>query len=282
MAKPKSSKSSIVRMHAIQLEEAKRDLMAHVNRYVTEQRSKGNKTVITPQIQNLLRETKYTARTLNRIKSYINSPSKLEDYVVVADKSGNIISGEVGLQRWQTYINSSLYNPESDLTSISSRIITNFEDSLTKLFVDGTALTEFTEVLNNAFVRITSNVKGNIDYAANFGEKSAERMAKNARYEEHTIKYFMTKNEDITRDISMAVQTAINMYGEDEVARRIEAHPELIDELAVATASGYRAKATSAARGIIDILLGDDAIPADYAAANEAMLSNSIYEEEYE
>lgn len=276
-----TARSKTAKFHAQQLVEAKRDLMGAVNRYIAEQRNAGNKTIITPQIQNLLRETKYTAKTLSRLKTLTNNPKALQDYIVVSDKDGNILSGETGLNRWRSYVNSSLFNPSDDIHSISNQIIANFEESLTKLFTDETALDSFIGVLNDAFVRVPRSFIGNIDYTANYGEAAAQRMAKSAKYEEHTITHFLKENEDLARDISSAIQRSIQLFGEEEVARRIESNPGLIDDLAVAVSSAYRVKASSAAHGIIDVLLGEYATPADYSKADDAVQSINAYDDEF-
>lgn len=232
-------------MHARTLRAAKESLMQAVNRQLQSARAKGYEAEVTPQVLRLLNLEQFRQRDVQQMNRLANNPSKLKEYIYSYDAdTGEIVSGESAIVRYNRYATSKIAKPAKQAEVIRE----NFEDTVQKAFVDTAQAEAFLTAVNQAMVGDTSVIDDN-----EWGTKFIT---------EHDRQWALRDSSPIIAMVHNAVQRSVNTVGLNEFARRVNAHPELFDQLA-AVISGGHSKGTNdkdiaygAAYGIVEILTG--------------------------
>ena len=256
--------------HARELRYAKDNLLQAVNRQLQSVKTQGLDAEVTPQIQRLLDVQQYRTRDVQRMNRLANSPEKLKEYILSYDsETGEVFSGEKAIERYNRYAVSKIAKPAKQAEVIRE----NFEDTLQKAFVDTAQAEAFLTAVNQAMVGDTSVIDDN-----EWGPKFIT---------EHDRQWALRDSSPIIAMVHNAVQRSVNTVGLNEFARRVNAHPELFDELA-AVISGGHSKGTNdkdiaygAASGIVEILTGSSD-PMTIGDAVDAMEQAGDFAEEFE
>ena len=267
---PQNGKQMLAAMHARALRLAKENLREMVNQQLQYYRSQGLEAEITPQIQNLLSSSLFRTRTVNRMNTLATNPEKVRQYIYATNKeTGEVVSGEAAIARYNRYATSKIAKPAKQAEVIRE----NFEDTLQKAFVDTAQAEAFLTAVNQAMVGDTSVIDDN-----EWGPKFIT---------EHDRQWALRDSSPIIAMVHNAVQRSVNTVGLNEFARRVNAHPELFDELA-AVISGGHSKGTNdkdiaygAAYDIVEILTGSSD-PMTIGDAVDAMEQAGDFAEEFE
>ena len=257
-------------MHARTLRAAKESLMQAVNRQLQSFRAKGYEAEVTPQVLRLLSLEQFRQRDVQQMNRLANNPEKLKEYILASDsETGEVISGEAAINRYNRYATSKIAKPAKQAEVIRE----NFEDTLQKAFVDTAQAEAFLTAVNQAMVGDTSVIDDN-----EWGQKFIT---------EHDRQWALRDSSPIIAMVHNAVQRSVNTVGLNEFARRVNAHPELFDQLA-AVISGGHSKGTNdkdiaygAAYGIVEILTGSSD-PMAIGDAVDAMEQAGDFAEEFE
>ena len=257
-------------MHARSLRAAKESLIQAVNRQLQSARAKGYEAEVTPQVLRLLNLEKFRQRDVQQMNRLANNPEKLKEYILASDsETGEVISGEAAINRYNRYATSKIAKPAKQAEVIRE----NFEDTLQKAFVDTAQAEAFITAVNQAMVGDTSVIDDN-----EWGPKFIT---------EHDRQWALRDSSPIIAMVHNAVQRSVNTVGLNEFARRVNAHPELFDQLA-AVISGGHSKGTNdkdiaygAAYGIVEILTGSSD-PMAIGDAVDAMEQAGDFAEEFE
>lgn len=267
---PQNNKQMLAAMHARALRLAKENLREMVNQQLQYYKAQGYEAEITPQIQNLLSTDAYRTRVVTRMTALASNPTKLRDYIYATDKDTGIpVSGEAAVARYNRYATSKIAKPARQAQVVRE----NFEETVEKSFVDTAQAEAFLAAVNQAMVGDTSVIDD-----TQWGPKFIT---------EHDRQWALHDNASIIAMVNNAVQRDVNSIGLDEFARRVNAHPELFDQLA-AVISGGHSKGTNdkdiaygAASGIVEILTGS-ADPMTIGEAVDAMEQAGDFAEEFE
>lgn len=257
-------------MHARSLRAAKESLIQAVNRQLQSARAKGYEAEVTPQVLRLLNLEQFRQRDVQQMNRLANNPEKLKEYILASDsETGEVISGEAAINRYNRYATSKIAKPAKQAEVIRE----NFEDTLQKAFVDTAQAEAFITAVNQAMVGDTSVIDDN-----EWGPKFIT---------EHDRQWALRDSSPIIAMVHNAVQRSVNTVGLNEFARRVNAHPELFDQLA-AVISGGHSKGTNdkdiaygAAYGIVEILTGSSD-PMAIGDAVDAMEQAGDFAEEFE
>ena len=257
-------------MHARTLRAAKESLIQAVNRQLQSARAKGYEAEVTPQVLRLLNLEQFRQRDVQQMNRLANNPEKLKEYILASDsETGEVISGEAAINRYNRYATSKIAKPAKQAEVIRE----NFEDTLQKAFVDTAQAEAFITAVNQAMVGDTSVIDDN-----EWGPKFIT---------EHDRQWALRDSSPIIAMVHNAVQCSVNTVGLNEFARRVNAHPELFDQLA-AVISGGHSKGTNdkdiaygAAYGIVEILTGSSD-PMAIGDAVDAMEQAGDFAEEFE
>lgn len=257
-------------MHARSLRAAKESLIQAVNRQLQSARAKGYEAEVTPQVLRLLNLEQFRQRDVQQMNRLANNPEKLKEYILASDsETGEVISGEAAINRYNRYATSKIAKPAKQAEVIRE----NFEDTLQKAFVDTAQAEAFITAVNQAMVGDTSVIDDN-----EWGPKFIT---------EHDRQWALRDSSPIIAMVHNAVQCSVNTVGLNEFARRVNAHPELFDQLA-AVISGGHSKGTNdkdiaygAAYGIVEILTGSSD-PMAIGDAVDAMEQAGDFAEEFE
>lgn len=257
-------------MHARSLRAAKQSLIQAVNRQLQSARAKGYEAEVTPQVLRLLNLEQFRQRDVQQMNRLANNPEKLKEYILASDsETGEVISGEAAINRYNRYATSKIAKPAKQAEVIRE----NFEDTLQKAFVDTAQAEAFITAVNQAMVGDTSVIDDN-----EWGPKFIT---------EHDRQWALRDSSPIIAMVHNAVQRSVNTVGLNEFARRVNAHPELFDQLA-AVISGGHSKGTNdkdiaygAAYGIVEILTGSSD-PMAIGDAVDAMEQAGDFAEEFE
>ena len=257
-------------MHARSLRAAKESLIQAVNRQLQSARAKGYEAEVTPQVLRLLNLEQFRQRDVQQMNRLANNPEKLKEYILASDsETGEVISGEAAITRYNRYATSKIAKPAKQAEVIRE----NFEDTLQKAFVDTAQAEAFLTAVNQAMVGDTSVIDDN-----EWGQKFIT---------EHDRQWALRDSSPIIAMVHNAVQRSVNTVGLNEFARRVNAHPELFDQLA-AVISGGHSKGTNdkdiaygAAYGIVEILTGSSD-PMAIGDAVDAMEQAGDFAEEFE
>lgn len=258
------------KMHARALRAAKESLMQVVNRQLQSFRAKGYEAEVTPQVLRLLNLEQFRQRDVQQMNRLANNPDKLKEYIYSYNAdTGEIVSGEAAITRYNRYATSKIAKPAKQAEVIRE----NFEDTVQKAFVDTAQAEAFLTAVNQAMVGDTSVIDDN-DWGPKF-------------ITEHDRKWALRDSSPIIAMVHNAVQRSVNTVGLNEFARRVNAHPELFDQLA-AVISGGHSKGTNdkdiaygAASGIVEILTGSSD-PMTIGDAVDAMEQAGDFAEEFE
>ena len=258
------------KMHARSLRAAKESLIQAVNRQLQSARAKGYEAEVTPQVLRLLNLEQFRQRDVQQMNRLANNPEKLKEYILASDsETGEVISGEAAINRYNRYATSKIAKPAKQAEVIRE----NFEDTLQKAFVDTAQAEAFITAVNQAMVGDTSVIDDN-----EWGPKFIT---------EHDRQWALRDSSPIIAMVHNAVQCSVNTVGLNEFARRVNAHPELFDQLA-AVISGGHSKGTNdkdiaygAAYGIVEILTGSSD-PMAIGDAVDAMEQAGDFAEEFE
>ena len=257
-------------MHARSLRAAKESLIQAVNRQLQSARAKGYEAEVTPQVLRLLNLEQFRQRDVQQMNRLANNPEKLKEYILAFDsETGKVVSGEAAIARYNRYATSKIAKPAKQAEVIRE----NFEDTLQKAFVDTAQAEAFITAVNQAMVGDTSVIDDN-----EWGPKFIT---------EHDRQWALRDSSPIIAMVHNAVQRSVNTVGLNEFARRVNAHPELFDQLA-AVISGGHSKGTNdkdiaygAAYGIVEILTGSSD-PMAIGDAVDAMEQAGDFAEEFE
>lgn len=257
-------------MHARSLRAAKESLIQAVNRQLQSARAKGYEAEVTPQVLRLLNLEQFRQRDVQQMNRLANNPEKLKEYILAFDsETGEVVSGEAAIARYNRYATSKIAKPAKQAEVIRE----NFEDTLQKAFVDTAQAEAFLTAVNQAMVGDTSVIDDN-----EWGQKFIT---------EHDRQWALRDSSPIIAMVHNAVQRSVNTVGLNEFARRVNAHPELFDQLA-AVISGGHSKGTNdkdiaygAAYGIVEILTGSSD-PMAIGDAVDAMEQAGDFAEEFE
>ena len=257
-------------MHARSLRAAKESLIQAVNRQLQSARAKGYEAEVTPQVLRLLNLEQFRQRDVQQMNRLANNPEKLKEYILAFDsETGEVVSGEAAIARYNRYATSKIAKPAKQAEVIRE----NFEDTLQKAFVDTAQAEAFLTAVNQAMVGDTSVIDDN-----EWGPKFIT---------EHDRQWALRDSSPIIAMVHNAVQCSVNTVGLNEFARRVNAHPELFDQLA-AVISGGHSKGTNdkdiaygAAYGIVEILTGSSD-PMAIGDAVDAMEQAGDFAEEFE
>lgn len=257
-------------IHARSLRAAKESLMQAVNRQLQSARAKGYEAEVTPQVLRLLNLEHFRERDVQRMNQLANNPEKLRGYILAySDETGEVFSGADAIERYNRYVTSKISKPARQAQVVRD----NFEQVVEESFVDTAQAEAFLAAVNQAMVGDTSVISDN-DWGSKF-------------VTEHDRQWALRDSSPIIAMVHNAVQRAVNTVGLDEFARRVNAHPELFDQLA-AVISGGHSKGTNskdiaygAASGIVEILTGS-ADPMTIGEAVDAMEQAGDAAEEFE
>jgi hypothetical protein len=257
-------------MHARALRAAKESLMQAVNRQLQSARAKGYEAEVTPQVLRLLNLEQFRQRDVQQMNRLANNPEKLKEYILASDaETGEVVSGEAAIARYNRYATSKIAKPAKQAEVIRE----NFEYTVQKAFVDTAQAEAFLTAVNHALVGDTSVIDDN-----EWGPKFIT---------EHDRQWALRDSSPIIAMVHNAVQRSVNTVGLNEFARRVNAHPELFDQLA-AVISGGHSKGTNdkdiaygAASGIVEILTGSND-PMTIGDAVDAMEQAGDFAEEFE
>ena len=257
-------------MHARELRAAKESLMQAVNRQLQSARAKGYEAEVTTQVLRLLNLEHFRQRDVQQMNRLANNPEKLKEYILASDsETGEVVSGEAAIVRYNRYATSKIAKPAKQAEVIRG----NFEDTLQKAFVDTAQAEAFLTAVNQAMVGDTSVIDDN-----EWGPKFIT---------EHDRQWALRDSSPIIAMVHNAVQRSVNTVGLNEFARRVNARPELFDELA-AVISGGHSKGTNdkdiaygAAYDIVEILTGSSD-PMTIGDAVDAMEQAGDFAEEFE
>lgn len=256
--------------HARELRYAKDNLLQAVNRQLQSVKTRGLDAEVTPQIQRLLDVQQYRARDVQRMNRLANSPEKLKEYILSYDsETGEVFSGEAAIARYNRYVTSKIAKPARQAEVIRE----NFEDTVQKAFVDTSQAEAFLAAVNQAMTGDTSVIDDK-----QWGPKFVT---------EHDRKWALQDSSSVIAMVHNAVQRAVNNMGLDNFARRVNAYPELFDELAAVIAGGHSKGTNSkdiaygAASKIVEILTGSSD-PMTIGDAVDAMEQAGDFAEEFE
>lgn len=265
-----NAKQRSTAQHARELRYAKDSLLQAVNRQLQSAKSQGLDAEVTPQIQRLLNVQHYRTRDVQRMNRLANSPEKLKEYILAYNsETGEVFSGEQAIERYNRYAVSKIAKPANQAQVIRE----NFEDTVEKSFVDTAQAEAFLSSVNQAMVGDTSVIDD-----TQWGPKFIT---------EHDRQWALRDNSSIIAMVHNAVQRAVNNIGINEFARRVNAHPELFDQLAAVISGGHSKGANGkdiaygAASGIVEILTGS-ADPMAIGEAVDAMEQAGDFAEEFE
>lgn len=257
-------------MHARELRAAKESLMQAVNRQLQSARAKGYEAEVTPQVLRLLNLENFRQRDVQQMNRLANNPEKLKEYILAYDsETGEVVSGEAAIVRYNRYAISKIAKPAKQAEVIRE----NFEDTLQKSFVDTAQAEAFLTAVNQAMVGDTSVIDDN-----EWGPKFIT---------EHDRQWALRDSSPIIAMVHNAVQRSVNTVGLNEFARRVNAHPELFDQLAAVISGGHskgsndKDIAYGAAHGIVEILTGSSD-PMTIGDAVDAMEQAGDFAEEFE
>ena len=244
--------------------------MQAVNRQLQSARAKGYEAEVTPQVLRLLNLEHFRQRDVQQMNRLANNPEKLKEYILASDsETGEVVSGEAAIVRYDRYATSKIAKPAKQAVVIREI----FEDTLQKAFVDTAQAEAFLTAVNQAMVGDTSVIDDN-----EWGPKFIT---------EHDRQWALRDSSPIIAMVHNAVQRSVNTVGLNEFARRVNAHPELFDQLA-AVISGGHSKGTNdkdiaygAAYGIVEILTGSSD-PMTIGDAVDAMEQAGDFAEEFE
>ena len=234
-------------IHARTLRAAKESLMQAVNRQLQSARAKGYDAEVTPQIQRLLSINQYRARDVQKMNRLASNPDKLKEYIYSYNaETGEIASGEEAIARYNRYVTSKIAKPVKQAEVIRE----NFEDTVQKAFVDTSQAEAFLTAVNQAMIGDTS-VIGDNQWGQNFRTEKDRRWA-------------LQDNSSIISMVHTVVQRAVDNMGLEQFAQRVNAYPELFDELVTVIAGGHSKGTNSkdiaygAASKIVEILTGSN------------------------
>lgn len=257
-------------MHARALRAAKESLMQAVNRQLQSARAKGYEAEVTPQVLRLLNLEQFRQRDVQQMNRLANNPEKLKEYILASDsETGEVVSGEAAINRYNRYATSKIAKPAKQAEVIRE----NFEDTVQKAFVDTSQAEAFLTAVDQAMAGDTSVIDDK-----QWGPKFVT---------ERDRKWALQDSSSIVAMVHNAVQRAVNNMGLDNFARRVNAYPELFDELAAVIAGGHSKGTNSkdiaygAASKIVEILTGSSD-PMTIGDAVDAMEQAGDFAEEFE
>lgn len=257
-------------MHARALRAAKESLMQAVNRQLQSARAKGYEAEVTPQVLRLLNLEQFRQRDVQQMNRLANNPEKLKEYILAFDsETGEVVSGEAAIARYNRYATSKIAKPAQQAEVIRE----NFEDTVQKAFVDTAQAEAFLTAVDQAMAGDTSVIDDK-----QWGPKFVT---------EHDRKWALQDSSSIVAMVHNAVQRAVNNMGLDNFARRVNAYPELFDELAAVIAGGHSKGTNSkdiaygAASKIVEILTGSSDLMT-IGDAVDAMEQAGDFAEEFE
>nr|DAG15881.1 MAG TPA: hypothetical protein [Caudoviricetes sp.] len=257
-------------MHERSLRAAKDSLMQAVNRQLQSARAKGYEAEVTPQVLRLLNLEHFRERDVQRMNQLANNPEKLRGYILTySEETGEVFSGADAIERYNRYATSKIAKPVRQAEVVRE----NFEDTVQKAFVDTSQAEAFLAAVNQAMTGDTSVIDDK-----QWGSKFVT---------EHDRKWALQDSSSVIAMVHNAVQRVVNNMGLDNFARRVNAYPELFDELAAVIAGGHSKGTNSkdiaygAASKIVEILTGSsDAMTIGDAV--DAMEQAGDFAEEFE
>lgn len=247
--------------HQKELIASKQALMGAINKELSHNAQLGYNTEITPQLQRLLQLDSYRARDVDKIQKLLDSPQRLQEYLFVVDPStAEIISGAKALENYEEWKNSPIYRPSKQ----AEVVVQNFQEQVARAFVDMTAYNQFVDVLSSLASGSVNTVDMGLFSAVHPGLRKPSRS---------NMRYFLQQNHGNMNEIAGAMDRLIESDGIEEVARRIESEPDLLEQLTVA-AIGYYNDAAVALQSVLRVFLPS-------ATARQASAMQDIYESQF-
>lgn len=245
-------------MHARTLRAAKESLMQAVNRQLQSFRAKGYEAEVTPQVLRLLSLEQFRQRDVQQMNRLANNPEKLKEYILASDsETGEVVSGEAAINRYNRYATSKIAKPAKQIDVIRDNVV----DAIDAQFVDETAYNQFTSMLDQFMGGDYSDVKAD-DWG---GLKN-----------EHDRAYVTAYNRDhYLKPLVSAFNRAVERDGETVIMDRLSRAGSLADDLTAAAASGYKEKAQAAVYGLLELLNPG-------ASAQEMGAMQETYESQFE
>lgn len=245
-------------MHARTLRAAKESLMQAVNRQLQSFRAKGYEAEVTPQVLRLLSLEQFRQRDVQQMNRLANNPEKLKEYILAFDsETGEVISGEAAINRYNRYATSKIAKPAKQIDVVRDNVV----DAIDAQFVDETAYNLFTSMLGQFMGGDYSGVKAD-DWG---GLKN-----------EHDRSYVTAYNRDhYLRPLASAFNRAVERDGETVIMDRLSRAGSLADDLTAAAVSGYKEKAQAALYSLLELLNPG-------ASAQEMGAMQEAYEAQFE
>ena len=86
--------------------------MQAVNRQLQSFRAKGYEAEVTPQVLRLLSLEQFRQRDVQQMNRLANNPEKLKEYILASDsETGEVVSGEAAIARYNRYATSKIAKP---------------------------------------------------------------------------------------------------------------------------------------------------------------------------
>ena len=125
------------KMHARSLRAAKESLMQAVNRQLQSFRAKGYEAEVTPQVLRLLNIEQFRQRDVQQMNRLANNPEKLKEYILAFDsETGEVVSGEVAVSRYNRYATSKIAKPASQVKIVLDNFVDAVEEITTNFDID--------------------------------------------------------------------------------------------------------------------------------------------------
>ena len=201
-------------MHARALRAAKESLMQAVNRQLQSARAKGYEAEVTPQVLHLLNLEQFRQRDVQKMNRLANNPEKLKEYILATNsETGEVVSGEVAIARYNRYATSKIAKPASQVKIV----LDNFVDVVEEMFYDNGAYQNFVNVLHQLVGQDYSPVSEQEWTQYNNGRYMTE-------HDKNYVIYKSSDNANARQSISNELARLISQVGENEAARRIVKH----------------------------------------------------------